>query len=221
VLISADVERRNLQRSGVKSWQSRHNNQSQLDADQRTVSSQAPARQLQVCVQLPTSAANVTLFAFSAERRAVAPLLLDIWWPPLSTAISYLQGAQQQTCCILRLRSNDWIDGRTDRPGRFIRCGQCKTAAEHWHCFCSTDSEQSRRCCHLPTNFDSRRIFTKFLHEPAHAFSPTKIAPFAGGSWILSFQALNLPLVQILPTVGFPFFFRTDSADSRTVYRYL
>jgi len=152
----------------------------------------------------------------------VAPLLLDIWWPPLSTAISYLQGAQQQTCCILRLRSNDWIDGRTDRPGRFIRCGQCKTAAEHWHCFCSTDSEQSRRCCHLPTNFDSRRIFTKFLHEPAHASSPTKkIAPFAGGSWILSFQALNLPLVQILPTVGFPFFFRTDSADSRTVYRYL
>ena len=36
----------------------------------------------------------------------------------------------------------------------------------------------------------------------------------------LSFQAYNLPFLQILPTVAFLFFFRTDSTDSRTVYRY-
>ena len=30
----------------------------------------------------------------------------------------------------------------------------------------------------------------------------------------LSFQALNLPFLQILPTVAFLFFFRTDSTDS-------
>jgi len=33
-----------------------------------------------------------------------------------------------------------------------------------------------------------------------------------------SFQALNLPFLQILPTVAFLFFFRTDSTDSRAVY---
>jgi len=30
----------------------------------------------QVCIQLPTSALNVTLLAFAAERRAAAPLLV-------------------------------------------------------------------------------------------------------------------------------------------------
>jgi len=39
-----------------------------------------------VCVQLPTSAVNVTLLAFAAERRAAAPLLLSAGHADRSTS---------------------------------------------------------------------------------------------------------------------------------------
>jgi len=51
----------------------------------------------QVCVQLHTSAVNVTLLAFAAERRAAAraaaPLLLGARRLPLSLNISHPHGA--------------------------------------------------------------------------------------------------------------------------------
>ena len=54
-----------------------------------------------------TAAANVTLLAFAAARRAAAPLLLSI-------DISCPRGAQQQTRRTLLQRSIDRTDGRTD-----------------------------------------------------------------------------------------------------------
>jgi len=71
---------------------------------------------LQVCVQLPTSAVNVTLLAFAAERRAAAPLLLSAGTPAMQQSIDMScpsQGAQQQTGS----RGVRWSDG-TDRQDR-------------------------------------------------------------------------------------------------------
>jgi len=54
---------------------------------------QRKIQNLEVCVQRPTSAVNVTLLAFAAEQRlrpcAAAPLPIDISCP---------HGAQQQMC---------------------------------------------------------------------------------------------------------------------------
>jgi len=67
-------------------------------------------------VQPPTSAVDVTLLAFAAERRAAAPLLLGTRRPPLSINISRPHGAQQQTRRTpQRLRSNDGTGKQTDR----------------------------------------------------------------------------------------------------------
>jgi len=41
-----------------------------------------PIDRKQVSVELPTSADNVTLLAFAAERRAAAPLLVGARRPP-------------------------------------------------------------------------------------------------------------------------------------------
>ena len=54
-------------------------------------------RMQQICVWLPASANNVTLLAFAAERRAAAPLSIDISCPP---------SQQQQTRRTLLQRSN-------------------------------------------------------------------------------------------------------------------
>ena len=76
-------------------------------------------KEQRVCLQLPTSADNVTLVAFAAERRAAAQLLLllDARRPPLSIDISCQHGAQQQTRRTSRLRANG-TDRRT--PYRYI-----------------------------------------------------------------------------------------------------
>ena len=73
----------------------------------------------QVCVQLPTSADNATVFAVAAERR------------PCSTIdISCLPGPQQQTRRTLLQRLIDWTDRQMDaiplhRPC-LILCEQCQ-----------------------------------------------------------------------------------------------
>ena len=60
----------------------------------------------------PDVTVNVTLLAFAAERRAAAPLLLDISCP---------YGAQQQTCRTPPLRLNDGMDGTDGRTlDRFV-----------------------------------------------------------------------------------------------------
>jgi len=62
----------------------------------------------QVCLQLPTSAANVTLLAFAAERRAAAAKCRPC---------SNMLGAQQQIHSSSVRRANDETDGQTDaRP---------------------------------------------------------------------------------------------------------
>jgi len=68
----------------------------------------------QVGVQTPTSAVDVTLLAFAAERRAAAraaaPLLVGARLLPLSIDIPRPHGAQQQT---RRSRMIGQTDGRT------------------------------------------------------------------------------------------------------------
>jgi len=65
-------------------------------------------------VQTPTSAVDVTLLAFAAERRAAAraaaPLLVGARLLPLSIDIPRPHGAQQQT---RRSRMIGQTDGRT------------------------------------------------------------------------------------------------------------
>ena len=82
----------------------------------------------QVCVELPTSADNVTLPAFAGKRRAAAPLLLGARRPPLSIDICCPHGAQQQTRRTPRLRSNNGTDGRT--LDRFIDLAPHTTRVE-------------------------------------------------------------------------------------------
>ena len=73
----------------------------------------------QVSVQHPTSAVNVTLLAFAAERRAAAAercgraASIDISCPP---------GAQQQTHSSAVQQANDGTEAQTDRrtPDRYI-----------------------------------------------------------------------------------------------------
>ena len=78
------------------------------------------------CVlSLVDSAVNTTLPAFAAERRAAAPLLLGARHRPLSTDISCLPGAQQQTrrtrpCC-------DRMTGHTSGVARNFRQGVCQS----------------------------------------------------------------------------------------------
>jgi len=67
----------------------------------------------QVCIQLPTSALNVTLLAFAAERRAAAPLLVGARRRRRCRSISTFyspHGALQQAHRTPRLRSNDGTD---------------------------------------------------------------------------------------------------------------
>jgi len=60
----------------------------------------------------PDVTVNVTLLALAAERRAAAPLLLDISCP---------YGAQQQTRRTPPLRLNDGMDGTDGRTlDRFV-----------------------------------------------------------------------------------------------------
>jgi len=77
----------------------------------------------QVCLQPHTSAVNITLLAFAADRCASAPLLLstpaaETWRrrPLLSIIISCLHSAQQQTHRLLLLLLSDgtdrWMDVR-------------------------------------------------------------------------------------------------------------
>ena len=76
----------------------------------------------QVCIQLPTSALNVTLLAFAAERRAAAPLLVGARRRRRCRSISTFyspHGAQQQAHRTPRLRSNDG----TDRQKDYVVCG--------------------------------------------------------------------------------------------------
>jgi len=71
----------------------------------------------QVCIQLPTSALNVTLLAFAAERRAAAPLLVGARRRRRCRSISTFyspHGAQQQAHRTPRLRSNDGTDRQKD-----------------------------------------------------------------------------------------------------------
>jgi len=92
--------------------------------------------QKQVRAQLPTSAVNVTLLAFAAERRAAAPLLVGVRRlprpaPPLSIDISGLHDAQQQSHRTPRLRSDFGTDRQTDgrTHDRFIDPAQHTTRA--------------------------------------------------------------------------------------------
>ena len=62
---------------------------------------------------LVNSAANVTLPAFAAERRAAAPLLLGAGAPPLSIDMSCRRGTQQQTRRTPQRLLNDGTDQRT------------------------------------------------------------------------------------------------------------
>ena len=77
-----------------------------------------------VCVQLPTSAVNVTLLALVTERRAAAPLLLSAVQQSINTSCP--PGTQQQTRNSSVRRANDetdrQTDGQTDRrtPDRYI-----------------------------------------------------------------------------------------------------
>jgi len=63
----------------------------------------SPAERVCYSVQLPTSAVNVTLLAFTAEHRPFSKFDRWISWPP---------GAQQQTRRSGVWRSNDWTQGR-------------------------------------------------------------------------------------------------------------
>ena len=68
-----------------------------------------------VCVQLPTSAVNVTLLALVTERRAAAPLLLSAVQQSINTSCP--PGTQQQTRNSSVRRANDETDRQTDsRP---------------------------------------------------------------------------------------------------------
>jgi len=79
----------------------------------------------QVCVQLPTSADNVTLLAFPAEAPAVQQSI-DISWPP---------GPQQQTRRGSVRPPNDGTDRQTDAR-QFRR-----------HCSAYYASSVNRRSC--------------------------------------------------------------------------
>jgi len=62
-------------------------------------------------ISLVSSAINMTLLAFAAERRAAAPLLLGAG----AIDVSCSRGAQQQTRRTPQRQSNDTTDRRTDR----------------------------------------------------------------------------------------------------------
>jgi len=57
----------------------------------------------------------MALPAFTAARRAAAPLLLSAGQPPLSIDISYRHRTQQQTRRTGAQPPNDVTDGQTDR----------------------------------------------------------------------------------------------------------
>ena len=68
----------------------------------------------QLCVQIPTSAVNMTLLAFAAKRRAAAQLLL-------SASHAAIGRYHQQTCSSGVRLANDGTDGQTDgRPTVYI-----------------------------------------------------------------------------------------------------
>jgi len=76
----------------------------------------------QVCIQLPTSALNVTLLAFAAERRAAAPLLVGARRRRRCRSISTFyspHGAQQQATA---RRGCGQMMGQTDRKITGLRC---------------------------------------------------------------------------------------------------
>jgi len=85
-------------------------------------------------VQLPTSADNVTLFAFAAVRRAAATSI-DISCPP---------GPQQQTRRTLVQRSIDGTDRRTD--GRTLY----RHADPAAHCASRVDKTKTLPCQNKP-----------------------------------------------------------------------
>jgi len=79
----------------------------------------------QVCIQLPTSALNVTLLAFAAERRAAAPLLVGARRRRRCRSISTFyspHGAQQQAHRTPHAARRGQMMGQTDRKITGLRC---------------------------------------------------------------------------------------------------
>jgi len=68
----------------------------------------------QVCVQLATSADNVALPAFAAERRAAAPLLLTAGRAAIDQYLLPAGLTAASGVC----RANDGTDGQTDKQRR-------------------------------------------------------------------------------------------------------
>jgi len=74
----------------------------------------------QVCIQLPTSALNVTLLAFAAERRAAAPLLVGARRRRRSRSISPAPTALSSKPTARR--GCGQMMGQTDRKITGLRC---------------------------------------------------------------------------------------------------
>jgi len=91
-----------------------------------------------------------------------------------------------------------------------------------WDCGCGVVRRHRGLCSYRVRGVDGSRA----THLTVESYTVVMLLTFIliiisiTSPLTLPFQAYNLPFLQILLTVAFPFFFRTDSTDSPYVDRY-
>ena len=133
----------------------------------------------QVCIQPPTSADNVTLLAFAAERRAAAPPCARR--PPLPIEICCRPGSQQQTrrsaaACDGQQTGQRQTDGRTvmwvhvstDCVSKYEQYSQYSAIKSS---MLANNENVWKKGCHTTRSKDVRKYTerTTAIHRPCHA----------------------------------------------------